>query len=87
MTEKSGKFLGGFVFGTIIGSALGILLGSRLNQLLEGAAESSETNDLATAEEVSVGAKQNLEQKIAQLNAAIDAVSRELTATEPHNKP
>lgn len=78
MGEKSGKFLGGFILGTIVGSTLGVLLGSKLNQVLGADAEP----DIANTDEVSVQTRQNLEQKIAQLNAAIDAISRELGTSE-----
>lgn len=85
MAEKSGNFFGGFILGTIAGSALGILLGSKLNKLLDP--DTLDTEDpTATTEEIANRTKRGLEQKIAQLNAAIDAVSQELTASESNGK-
>jgi gas vesicle protein len=89
MAEKSNSFLGGFILGTIAGSALGILLGSKLNKILEQDDASNledENTTPATTEEIATRTKRGLEQKIAQLNAAIDAVSQELSTSESNGK-
>jgi gas vesicle protein len=87
MAEKSGNFLGGFILGTIAGSALGILLGSKLNKMLDqDPINTSDEASAATTEEIAIRTKRGLDQKIAQLNAAIDAVSQELTASESNGK-
>jgi len=88
MAEKSGNFLGGFILGTLIGSALGVVIGSKLNTVLSkndsnNELEVAEDNELTT-EEPSTKAKRTLEQKIAQLNSAIDAVSNELSISQAH---
>ncbi len=86
MAEKSGNFLGGFILGTIAGSALGIFLGSKLNKMLDPDTIDTSDDASATAEEIAIKTKRGLEHKIAQLNAAIDAVSQELTASESNGK-
>ena len=89
MAEKSGNCLGGFILGTIAGSALGIIFGSKLNKILDPNQISSpedESNIPITSEERTNRTKRGLEQKIAQLNAAIDAVSKELTTSETNGK-
>ncbi len=90
MTEKPGNFFGGFILGAIAGSALGVVLGDKLNKIL-----ASNLTDFA-ADEADISsknpahneesAKRGLEQKIARLNAAIDAVSRELNVSEKNGK-
>ncbi|AFY73902.1 hypothetical protein Syn7502_01868 [Synechococcus sp. PCC 7502] len=91
MAEKSSSFLGGFILGTIVGSALGVILGSKVNQVLDQAQEDNDNPGdqaiaPATAEEIAAKTKLGLEQKIAQLNAAIDAVSKELSTSETNGK-
>jgi gas vesicle protein len=88
MAEKSGNFLGGFILGTIAGSALGIILGSKLNKILDPDQTTSPDDESSmpiTSEEIANRTKRGLEQKIAQLNEAIDAVSQELS-TESNGK-
>jgi hypothetical protein len=88
MAEKSGNFLGGFILGTIAGSALGIIFGSKLNKILDQNQTSSPEDESTlpvTSEEIANLTKRGLEQKIAQLNEAIDAVSQELS-TESNGK-
>lgn len=83
MAEKSGNFLGGFILGTIAGSALGIIFGSKLNKILDQDQTSSPEDESTlpvTSEEIANRTKRGLEQKIAQLNQAIDAVSQELSS-------
>ena len=86
MAEKSGNFLGGFILGTIAGSALGIFLGSKLNKMLDPDTIDTSDDAGATTEEIATRTKRGLEHTIAQLNAAIDAVSQELTASESNGK-
>jgi len=86
MAEKSDNFLGGFILGTIAGSALGIILGSKLNKILDRQETNNDETTPATTEEIAMRNKRGLEQKIAQLNEAIDAVSQELTTSESNGK-
>ncbi len=88
MADKQDNFLGGFLLGTILGSALGVVVASKLansrNQPEDERVElDPEVDNLQIPPKQNVDrARRSLEQKIAQLNAAIDAVSHELsTAT------
>lgn len=84
MSDKSDNFFGGFILGAIAGGVVGALIASKLTD------SSTKQNDLASDETMDdeenlLGqepvdlARRGLEQKIAQLNAAIDAVSNELS--------
>jgi hypothetical protein len=90
MSEKSGNFLGGFILGTLVGSALGVVLGSKLNEVLSNHDLSdeqiSDKNEIDQSEEPKIKAKRTLEQKIAQLNSAIDAVSHELSVSQTNGQ-
>jgi gas vesicle protein len=91
MADKSGNFLGGFLLGTLVGGVLGLVIASKLSES-EPEPESilTDTNNLdlqlpnnLTKQEL---AKRSLEQKIAQLNEAIDAVSQELADAERNGR-
>jgi hypothetical protein len=80
MAEKSNGFWAGFWLGTLVGGITSALVLSRLGTGEDsdrplGDAKANETNPELSGEDL---ARRNLEQKIAQLNAAIDAVSKEI---------
>lgn len=83
MSDKSANFLGGFILGAITGGVVGLVLASKLNnsekdgELGDGTVDAPQLSDPESVEKARI----NLEQKIAQLNAAIDAVSHELSAS------
>lgn len=92
MSDKSDNFLGGFILGSIVGGVVGIVLASKLISSNQEYADSKEaiadedgdTMQLSDqlAEKISVDqARISLEEKISQLNAAIDAVSQELSVS------
>lgn len=87
MSDKSDNFFGGFILGAIAGGVVGALIASKLsdsakykeiNQLDDDEDINDDENSLLDEEPID-RAKRGLEQKIAQLNAAIDAVSNELS--------
>jgi gas vesicle protein len=83
MSDKSDNFFGGFILGAIAGGVVGALIASKLNDSakqpdLESDQILDEEESLLDQEPVDL-ARRGLEQKIAQLNAAIDAVSNELS--------
>ncbi len=85
MSDKSDNFFGGFILGAIAGGVVGALIASKLNDSAkQNDLESDQTIDdeenLLDQEPVDL-ARRGLEQKIAQLNAAIDAVSNELSVS------
>ncbi|CAN1213060.1 Gas vesicle protein [Tumidithrix helvetica PCC 7403] len=91
MADKSGNFFGGFLLGTLVGGVLGLVIASKLNEPEPDpeSLPSSETdlnlqpsNDAAKHDV----ARRSLEQKIAQLNEAIDAVSQELADAEGNGR-
>jgi len=79
MTERDG-FGSGFLVGTVVGSILGGVVGaivaSRQNQTT-----SPETHSLSEDEEGMETARRSLEDKISQLNLAIDDVRQQLGET------
>ncbi len=80
MAEKSSGFWAGFWLGAVVGGVTSALVISRLGTVDEGDrpladAKANESNPELSGEDL---ARRNLEQKIAQLNAAIDAVSQEI---------
>jgi hypothetical protein len=89
MADKSGNFLGGFLLGTLVGGVLGLVIASKLSEPdPENLLTSPDSQDPllsgdATPQDL---VKRNLEQKIAQLNAAIDAVSQELADAEKNGR-
>lgn len=85
MSDKSDNFFGGFILGAIAGGVVGALIASRLNDSakqneLESDQILDDEESLLDQEPVDL-ARRGLEQKIAQLNAAIDAVSNELSVS------
>ncbi len=83
MSDKSDNFFGGFILGAIAGGVVGALIASKLN---DSATQTDLESDLILDDEENLLdqepgelARRGLEQKIAQLNAAIDAVSNELS--------
>ena len=82
MTERDGfgnGFLVGTVVGSIIGGVVGAVIASRQNSTT-----SSETHSLSDDEEGMETARRSLEDKISQLNLAIDDVRQQLGET-PQN--
>ena len=87
MADNSGNFWGGFFFGAAVGSVVGALVAIKLTEpegeLTERQSEGGQILDKPqTPNEF---ARRNLEKKIAQLNAAIDSVSQELSVAEGKN--
>jgi gas vesicle protein len=85
MSDKSDNFFGGFILGAIAGGVVGALIASKLNDSakqsdLETDRILDDEDSLLDREPVDL-ARRGLEQKIAQLNAAIDAVSNELSTS------
>jgi gas vesicle protein len=88
MSDRSDNFFGGFILGAIAGSVVGALIASKLNESanpkdlknleLEDDDAIDDEHNLLDEEPID-RTKRGLEQKIAQLNAAIDAVSNELS--------
>ncbi|MFN3927806.1 MAG: hypothetical protein ACK4QL_10950 [Pseudanabaenaceae cyanobacterium] len=75
MAEKSG-FWSGFWLGAIVGGVTSAIVVSLLNK------EDESIDTLEPANRRDPSLKDDLQQKIAQLNAAIDAVSKEISAQE-----
>ena len=87
MSDNSGNFWGGFLFGAAIGGAVGALVAIKLTEPEDEIDDRQSDRDRVkdkpqTSNEL---ARRNLEKKIAQLNAAIDSVSQELTTAEGKN--
>ena len=84
MSQRDG-FGGGFVlgaiFGSVVGGALGAMLASQRNsnprQEQQSLISSNQDVELRTEESIEV-ARRGLEEKIAQLNLAIDDVRQQL---------
>jgi len=87
MADNSGNFWGGFLFGAAIGGAVGALVALKLTEPEDETIDrQSEGDPLFDKPQTSNEfARRNLEKKIAQLNAAIDSVSKELAMTEGKN--
>lgn len=87
MADNSGNFWGGFLFGAAIGGAVGALVAIKLtepeNDIVGRQFDRDQIGDKPQTS--SEFARRNLEKKIAQLNAAIDSVSQELTTAEGKN--
>jgi hypothetical protein len=79
MADKSNGFWGGFWLGAIVGGITSALIIAKLNQ-----SDTDESIETLPEEAVSKDdlAKRDLQAKIAQLNAAIDAVSEEIKSRE-----
>jgi len=87
MSDRSNGFWGGFWLGAIVGGITSALVISRLTAGEEDErsltdAKACEPNAELSGEDQ---ARRTLEQKIAQLNAAIDAVSQEISQTSASN--
>lgn len=93
MSQQDDNFLGGFILGTIVGGVVGgitgVLVSSRLSQTEELDAEGIKKIDpkikknrnlKAPTEQTIEVARRGLEDKIAQLNDAIDDVRQQLGA-------
>ncbi|KAH7426636.1 hypothetical protein KP509_10G009400 [Ceratopteris richardii] len=79
----AGDFLAGFVFGGVIAGALGYLFAPQINKLvstIEREFDESRGFYSDDDDEALVRTRRNLNEKIAQLNAAIDNVSAQLKA-------
>lgn len=76
----TGGFVAGAIFGSVIGGVLGTLFTSRLNNKVEGEKSflKPRTGKKLTAEESIEDARVRLEDKIAQLNLAIDDVRQRM---------
>jgi predicted nucleic acid-binding Zn-ribbon protein len=88
MADNSGNFWGGFLLGAAVGGVVGALVAIKLtepeDEMLERQTDGDRLIDKPqTSNEF---ARRNLEKKIAQLNAAIDSVSQELSTAENKNK-
>lgn len=81
-----GSFLGGFLFGTIVGGVIGGVVGAittaHVNKHQD---EPDAVSLLATTEEDMEIARRGVEEKIAQLNHAIDDVRQQLGAIPRHS--
>ena len=91
MSQRDG-FTGGFLTGTILGGIVGGIIGavvaSRLDDKEDKGQSSlfeSEQPDGLSSEESIEMARHRLEDKIAQLNHAIDDVRQQLTPVEKHS--
>ncbi len=87
MAENSGNFWGGFLFGAAIGGAVGALVAIKLTEPEDVTGDRLSNDDRLPSKPQNSNefARRNLEKKIAQLNAAIDSVSQELSVAEGHN--
>jgi hypothetical protein len=87
MAENSGNFWGGFLFGAAIGGVVGALVAIKLTEPEDetGDRQSNEDRLPSKPQNSNEFARRNLEKKIAQLNAAIDSVSQELSVAEGQN--
>jgi gas vesicle protein len=90
MSQREG-FVGGFLAGAIVGGIVGGILGSLLagragkndSQGRDSLIEAGQGMRLDTEEDMEV-ARRSLEDKIAQLNYAIDDVRQKLGTVPPH---
>lgn len=87
MADNSGNFWGGFLFGAAIGGAVGALVALKLTEPEDETVDRQLGGDplLDKPQTSNEFARRNLEKKIAQLNAAIDSVSKELAIAEGKN--
>ncbi|MDJ0715097.1 MAG: hypothetical protein QNJ54_12855 [Prochloraceae cyanobacterium] len=85
MSQRDG-FTGGFIAGAVLGGVVGGILGTILASRQNNRDDSVEDSSLAkshvepkiSTEESIEGARRSLEEKIAQLNLAIDDVRQQL---------
>jgi len=87
MADNSGNFWGGFLFGAAIGGVVGALVAIKLSEPEDETIDRQTDGDplLDKPHNSNEFARRNLEKKIAQLNAAIDSVSQELSMAEGKN--
>ncbi len=87
MADNSGNFWGGFLFGAAVGGMVGALVAIKLSEPESDLIDQQAGRDrlIDQPQTSNEFARRNLEKKIAQLNAAIDSVSQELTKTEGKN--
>jgi hypothetical protein len=96
--SQQDNFVGGFVLGTVVGGALGGILGALAASRMQSAAKKTESRmtgggdglgfgefDESTEESMEV-ARLGLEDKIAQLNEAIDDVRQQLGGINGHSE-
>jgi hypothetical protein len=85
MADNSGNFWGGFLFGATVGGVVGALVAIKLSEPETELIDQPSDRLIDQPQTSNEFARRNLEKKIAQLNAAIDSVSQELTKTEGKN--
>ena len=87
MADNSGSFWGGFLFGAAVGGVVGALVAIKLSEPESDLIDQPTDRDrlIDQPQTSNEFARRNLEKKIAQLNAAIDSVSQELTKAEGKN--
>jgi hypothetical protein len=85
MADNSGNFWGGFLFGAAVGGVVGALVAIKLSEPESDLMDQPSDRLIDKPQTSNEFARRNLEKKIAQLNAAIDSVSQELTAAEGKN--
>jgi hypothetical protein len=85
MADNSGNFWGGFLFGAAVGGLVGALVAIKITEPEEEVADQIADRLIDKPQTPNEFARRNLEKKIAQLNAAIDSVSQELTTAEGKN--
>ncbi len=73
MAEKSDNFWGGFLLGTVLGATVGAIVALKVKE------NSTTTEEMPESDNRDIAL--TLEEKIAQLNSAIDAVSAELAVS------
>ncbi len=91
MSQQDG-FTGGFLTGTIVGGIVGGIIGAVVASRLDHQGEESRSSlfesdreeGLSSEESIEM-ARHRLEDKIAQLNHAIDDVRQQLTPVEKHS--
>ena len=90
MSQRDG-FTGGFLTGTIVGGIVGGIIGAVVASRLDNNEEEQESSlfqsdkrEKLDSEESIERARNRLEDKIAQLNHAIDDVRQQLTPIEKH---
>ncbi|MGF1514931.1 MAG: hypothetical protein ACFB5Z_14720 [Elainellaceae cyanobacterium] len=89
MDQQQNNFMGGFLIGTVVGGVLGgltgVLASSRLKnrESISGQTESGPLRSAKQANSRSIeSTRRSLEDKIAQLNEAIDDVREQLNSVE-----
>ena len=88
MADNSGNFWGGFLLGAAVGGVVGALVAIKLTESEDEMLQRQTDGDrlIDKPQTSNEFARRNLEKKIAQLNAAIDSVSQEVSMAEGKNK-